>query len=60
MYEMFINHVPNIKYWITKMNKGNGDTTLRLKYVILLSITMIRIKKNNKLPMKFNNESAKN
>ena len=26
-----LNHTPNLKYWYTKMNKGDDDLVLRIK-----------------------------
>ena len=45
---LFFNPVSNAKYWLTSMNnKRDGDTTVRLKQVLLPNITMMKIYHNN-------------
>ena len=46
MYDdVFLNPVPNSIYWFIPMNKGVGDVTVRLKQVLLPSITIMKIGK---------------
>ena len=55
---LFLNPIPNAKYWLTPMNQGNGDITVRLKQVLLPNITTIKIDKNNKLPKRCNKKQV--
>ena len=56
---VFLNPVPNAKYWYTPMITGDGDVTVRLKQVLLPNITMIKIDKINILPKRCNKKEAK-
>ena len=38
---VFLNPVPNAKYWYTSMITGDGDVTVRLKQVLLPNITTV-------------------
>ena len=55
---IFLNPVPNAKYWLTPLNKGDRDITVRLKQVLLQHITMMKIDKNNKSPIRCNKKQA--
>ena len=56
---MFLNPATNEKYWLTRMSKGNGDITVRLKQVLLRNTSMIKIDMNNKMPKGCNKKRAK-
>ena len=47
---VFLNPVPFAKYWYIPMKTGVGDVTVRLKQVLLLNITMMKIDKIKPLP----------
>ena len=57
---VFLNPIHNAKYWYTPMITGDDDVTVRLKQVLLLNITMIKIDKINILPKRCNKKEAKN
>lgn len=57
---VFLNLVPNSKYWFPKINKGNRNTTVLLKQVLLPNIKMIKIDHNFKLTKKCNKRQAGN
>ena len=46
----FLNPVPNTNYWLTSMNKGDGNIIVRLEQVLPPNVTMTKINKKNKLP----------
>ena len=56
---VFLNPVPNAKYWYTPMTTGDGDVIVRLKQVLLPNITMIKIDKINTLPRRCKRKEAK-
>ena len=55
---VFLNLVTNEKYLLTRTSKGNGDTTVRLKQVLLPNTTIMKIYMNNKLPKRCNEKWA--
>ena len=55
---VFLNPVPNAKYWFTPMIKGVDDITARLKQVLLPNTTMTKIDKKNTVPKRCNNKQA--
>ena len=40
---VFFNPIPNAKYWLTPMNKGDRDIIVRLKLFLLPKIIMMKI-----------------
>ena len=56
---VFLNPVPNAKYWHIPMITGDGDITVRLKQVLLPNITMMKIDKINILPKRCKKKEAK-
>ena len=44
---VFLNPVPNAKYWYIPVITGDGDITVRLKQVLLPNIIMMKIDKIN-------------
>ena len=56
---VFLNPVPNAKYWYTPMITGDGGVTVKLKQVLLPNITMIKIDKINILSKRGNKKEAK-
>ena len=57
---VFLNSVPNAKYWYTPMITGCGDVTVILKQVLLPNTTMMKIDKINILPKRCNKKEATN
>ena len=55
---VFLNPVPNEKYWYTPMKRWVGDVTVRLKQVIIPNVTMIKIDKTNTLPKRCKKNEA--
>ena len=55
---VFLNPVPNAKYWYTPMKTGVGDATVTLKQVLVPNITMIKIDKVHTLPKRFKKKEA--
>ena len=51
---VFLNPIPNAKYWLTSMNKGDRDIIVRLKLFLLPNITMMKI------DLRCNKKQAKN
>ena len=47
------------KYWYTPMPEGEGDTTLRMKQVLMADINLVEILDNNKLSKGCNKNRAK-
>ena len=47
---VFFYPVHNTKYWSTPMNKEDGDITVRLKQVLLSTITTMKIDKRKNYP----------
>jgi len=50
----FWNTVDKEKYWHTSMIKGEGETSLRTKQVLMVDIELIMITNDNKLPKGYN------
>ena len=55
---IFLNPVPFTKYRYTPMKTGVGDITVRLKQVLLPTITMMKIYKITTLPKQCNKREA--
>ena len=51
---VFWNPVPNTIDWYSSMNKEDSYVMIRLKQVLQSGLKIIRINKNNKLPIKGN------
>ena len=47
------------KYWYTPIPKGEGETTLRMKQVLMVGIELIIITKDNKPPKGYNKRKDK-
>ena len=56
--EMFWNPVVKAKYWYTPMPKGEGETILRMKQVLMAEIELIMTTKDNKVPKGCNKSKA--
>ena len=54
----FLNPVPNTNYWLTSMNKGDGDIIVRLEQALLPNVTMTKINKKHKFPKWCNKNQA--
>ena len=55
----FWNLVSKAKYWYTPMPKGEGDTPLTMKQVLMADIKLEEILENNKLPKECNKKKEK-
>ena len=55
----FWNPVSKAKYRYTPIPKGEGDTTLRMKQVLMVDIKLENISENNKLPKRCNKKKRK-
>ena len=55
----FQNPVSKEKYWYTPMPEGEGDTTLRIRQVLMANIKLENISENNKLPKRCNKKKRK-
>ena len=47
------------KYWYTPIPEGEGDTTLRMKQILLAYTKLEEISDNNQLPKGFNKKKVK-
>ena len=56
---MFWNPVSKAKYWYTPIPEVEGDTTLRMKQILLAYIKLVEISDNNQLPKGFNKKKVK-
>ena len=46
-------------YWYTLILEGEGDTTLRMKQILMVDIKLEEISENNKLPKGCNKKKGK-
>jgi len=55
----FWNPASKAKCWYTPIPEGEGDTTLRMKQVLMVNIKLVDISDNNKLPKGYNKKKDK-
>ena len=55
---VYLNPVPNARYWFTSTTKRDRDITLRLKQVLLPTITIMKIDNKNKLLKRCKNKQV--
>ena len=54
----FRNPVSKAKYWYTPIPEGEGDTTLRMKQVLMVDVKLVENLDNNKLPKGCNKKNS--